>query len=60
MCLGSGDAIMDRLELENKEDTEFKKQLEQVKWPIEYGIISIQLRAGKPTLVKVERTIKLD
>ena len=51
---------MDRLELENKEDTEFKKQLDQVKWPIEYGIISIQLRAGKPTLVKVERTIKLD
>jgi len=51
---------MDRLELENKEDTEFKRQLEQVKWPIEYGIISIQLRAGKPTLVKVERTIKLD
>jgi len=51
---------MDRLELENKEDTEFKKQLEQVKWPIEYGIISIQLRAGKPTLIKVERTIKLD
>jgi len=51
---------MDRLELENKEDTEFKKQLDQVKWPIEYGIISIQLRAGKPTLVKVQRTIKLD
>ena len=51
---------MDRLELENKEDIEFKKQLDQVKWPIEYGIISIQLRAGKPTLVKVERTIKLN
>ena len=52
--------MTDKLELENKEDTEFKKQLDQVKWPIEYGIISIQLRAGKPTLVKVERTIKLD
>jgi len=47
-------------EFEDKQDAELKKQLEQVKWPVEYGIISIQLRAGKPTLIKVERTIKLD
>ena len=47
-------------ELENKKDREFKKQLDKIDWPIEYGIISIQLRAGKPTLIKVERTIKLD
>ena len=51
--------MMDK-DLENKQDMELKRQLEQVKWPIDYGIISIQLRAGKPTLVKVERTIKLD
>jgi len=48
------------IELENKQDAEFKKQLEKIVWPIEYGIVSIQLRAGKPTLIKVERTIKLD
>jgi len=44
----------------NQQDIELKKQLEKIDWPIEYGIISIQLRAGKPTLIKIERTIKLD
>jgi len=52
--------MTDRFELENKQDLELKRQLEKVNWPIEYGIVSIQLRAGKPTLIKVERTIKLD
>jgi len=52
--------MTDRMELENTQDMELKRQLETVSWPIEYGIISIQLRAGKPTLIKVERTIKLD
>ena len=51
---------MDKLDIENKQDLELKRQLEKVVWPIEYGIVSIQLRAGKPTLIKVERTIKLD
>ena len=41
-------------------DAELKKQLEAIAWPIAYGVISIQLRAGKPTLVKIERTVKLD
>lgn len=52
--------MTDRMELENKQDLELKRQLETIGWPIEYGTISIQLRAGKPTLIKVERTIKLD
>jgi hypothetical protein len=52
--------MTDNIELENKQDLELKRQLNKIEWPIEYGIISIQLRAGKPTLVKVERTIKLD
>ena len=52
--------MTDKLELENKQDLELKRQLEKVDWPIEYGIVSIQLRAGKATLIKVERTIKLD
>jgi len=52
--------MTDKIELENQQDIELKKQLNNIEWPIEYGIISIQLRAGKPTLVKVERTIKLD
>lgn len=52
--------MTDKFELENKQDAELKRQLDKIDWPIEYGVISIQLRAGKPTLIKVERTIKLD
>ena len=52
--------MIDKFDFENKQDAEFRKQLEKIIWPIEYGIISIQLRAGKPTLIKVERTIRLD
>ena len=41
-------------------DTKLKEQLDKIDWPIKYGVVSIQLREGKPTLIKVERTIKLD
>ena len=44
----------------DQHDADLKKQLEGIDWPIEYGIIAVQLRAGKPTLVKIERTVKLD
>ena len=44
----------------NRQDQELKKQLEKIDWPIEFGIITIQLRNGKPTLLKIERTVKLD
>ena len=52
--------MTEKFEFENKQDIELKRQLNKIEWPIEYGIISIQLRAGKPTLVKIERTVKLD
>ena len=41
-------------------DEEIKAQLEKIDWPIDYGNIKIQLRRGKPTLVTIERTLKLD
>lgn len=41
-------------------DLYLKKELEKIDWPIEYGNVRIQLRAGKPTLVTIERTVKLD
>jgi len=41
-------------------DLELKKELEKVTWPIEYGTVKVTLRAGKPTLVTIERTVKLD
>jgi len=42
------------------EENELKDKLNQIKWPIEYGNIKIQIREGKPTLIYVEKTIKLD
>lgn len=52
--------MTDRLEIENQKDLELKKSLEKIDWPIDYGIIKIQIRQGKPTLVTIERTVKLD
>ncbi len=42
------------------QDLKLKDQLDKIDWPIEYGLISVQLRAGKVTLLKIERTVKLD
>lgn len=52
--------MSDRLQVENQQDLELKKQLDKVTWPIDYGTIKVQLRNGRVTLVTVERTIKLD
>jgi len=45
---------------DKKRDIEFRQQLEKINWPIEYGSIKIQLRESKPTLITIERTIRLD
>ncbi len=61
LCFVSGDAKMtDKLEIQSQEDNNLKRQLERIEWPIEYGKIKIQLRSGRPTLVTIERTVKLD
>ena len=52
--------MTDKIELENEQVERLKKQLENVTWPIGYGIISIQLRNGKVTFVKIEQTLKFD
>lgn len=44
----------------DKKDTELKEQLDKVDWSLDYGSVKIQIRAGKPTLIVIERTIKLD
>ena len=41
-------------------DIELKKELEKIDWPIKYGTVKVQIRDGKPTLVTIERTVKLD
>jgi hypothetical protein len=52
--------MSDELGIESQQEIELKKSLEKVKWPISYGNVKIQLRAGKPTLVTIEKTIKFD
>ena len=52
--------MTDRLEITNQPDIKLKRELEAVNWPITYGNVKIQLRNGKPTLVTIERTVKLD
>ncbi len=51
---------MDRQAIENQQDLELKRSLEKIVWPIDFGSVKIQLRGGKPTLVTIERTVKLD
>jgi len=41
-------------------DSKLKEQLETIDWPLDYGSIKIQLRNGKPSLITIERTVKLD
>lgn len=50
----------EKLEIENQQDNKLKKQLENIAWPIEFGTITMQLRNGRPTLIRIERTLKLD
>ena len=52
--------MTDKLELQSQQDAKLKQQLEGIDWPIEYGNIKIQLRAGKATLLIIEKTVKLD
>jgi len=42
------------------EDEALQRALEKVCWPIEYGSVKIQIRRGKPALITIERTVKLD
>ncbi len=43
---------------EIKQDIELKKELEKIDWQkyLDFGSIRIQVRAGKKTLVAIERT----
>lgn len=41
-------------------DTELTKALQGVPWPIQYGSVKVQVKEGKPTIVTIERTVKID
>jgi len=48
------------IEIQNQPDIELKKQLGKIDWPIEFGTVKITIRAGKVTLLTIERTVKMD
>ena len=39
---------------------ELKKELEKINWRLDYGSVKIQIRQGKPALLTIERTVRLD
>ena len=45
---------------DNPKDLQLKKELEKIEWNLGYGSVKIQIRQGKPTLITIERTVKLD
>ncbi len=52
--------MTDRVELQNDKDIELKKELKDIDWNLDYGSVKIQIRQGKPSLITIERTVKLD
>jgi len=48
------------IETIDKKDIELKEQLEKVDFNLDYGSVKIQIRNGKPSLLTIERTVKLD
>jgi hypothetical protein len=46
--------------MEDNEITALKKQLEKVNWPVAFGSVKVQLRAGKLTFITIEQTVRLD
>ena len=41
-------------------DPQLKSQLVKMNWNIDHGCVKITIRHGKPTLIAIEKTVKLD
>lgn len=54
------DSPRDVKEMTELQEAELKKSLERIDWHLDYGSVKIQIRGGKPTLITIERTVKLD
>lgn len=54
--------MIDKLELKKQleEEVKLKRIFMQIDWPIFHGSVKTQIRYGKPTLITIERTVKLD
>ena len=44
----------------DEQKAELIQELKKIKWPILYGRVIVQIRAGKPTVMTTERTDRLD
>ena len=52
--------MTDKFEIISRIESDIKRKLEYVDWPIEYGTVEVQVRAGRTTLIGVKFTIKAD
>jgi len=50
--------MINKIDLENEQDIELKKQLDKIDWQkyIWYGNVRIQIRDGERKLIAIERT----
>lgn len=54
--------MTDRLQVIDNKDIELQRRIDTISWRdfLMYGSVKIQVRDGKPVLVTIERTVKLD
>ena len=52
--------MSDKLEIQNQQDAELKKQLERIDWNLDYGTVELQIRGGHVTMIAIKRTVRLD
>lgn len=43
-----------------EKDLALKRDLIKVAWPVKWGSVKVQVRDGRPVLVTIEETLKLD
>ena len=49
-----------RLKKDIEEGLKLKRIFEEIDWPVFHGSVKAKIRYGKPTLITIERTVKLD
>ena len=54
--------LKDILDIQTAQEELLRLELDNIHWEdiLDYGSVKIQIRNGKPTLVTIERTVKLD
>lgn len=54
--------MTDKLDIIDNKDIELQKRIDTISWRdfLMYGSVKIHVRDGRPVLVTIERTVKLD